>query len=749
MTIDASGNDPSPIVKKGQGSGVFYIGDRFDQRDVTLRGLTITGGDTSLGDGGGIVSRGDLTIVDCAIIDNFGYRGGGIASFGELSVIASTISGNSTLYKGGGIYATSLTMTSSVVANNSADSGGGIYGLTSPSSISDSTIEGNSASHNGGGIYSGSYSSLSQTSLTITDTVVDNNSAQQGGGIYSRFGCAVNLIGCTIHENTAESTRWTGAGVYAGGQLTATRCEFTGNMANGDGGGIYGHLVQVSDSTISGNSAGAGGGGIYAGQAELSGCDISNNSADSGGGGVFCVSFYPSTINTCTIENNSGGSWGGGGLCVTGVVSVDACLIANNSSSFGGGGIFNEGTLTLTNTTITGNTSTDGAGILSYGESDAKNCLISGNISSGHGGGAFVAGGATTFANSTVTGNVAGEAGGGIYVGHDFLAIGSPGDLSIAECSIVGNRAIRLGGGIFVSSGGVALANTILALNKGFWGGDDLTGLIGSTFDVHYCFISTNAASGLAASPVTPDANGNLIGGSTGFIDPRLGPLSNNGGSIMTRALLPGSPAIDAGDPSAAAGMNGVPANDGRGPPFTRVFGGRIDMGAVEFRPNPLPGDYNFNGIVDAADFNVWRDTLNSISDLRADGDGNGVVDAADYQVWVANFGQILPAGAAAEVTSEETVTAEDSGLPSSALVPRNREAASVAGAGNMGQGVERPFQAALAEPVAPEVLRHPEGTRGFGLRTMDEEGEQLPFSTAHSLTRPVGTKMGTDPCAR
>ena len=54
-------------------------------------------------------------------------------------------------------------------------------------------------------------------------------------------------------------------------------------------------------------------------------------------------------------------------------------------------------------------------------------------------------------------------------------------------------------------------------------------------------------------------------------------------------------------------------------------------------------GDYNQNGIVDAADYTVWRNTLGSTTDLRANGDDEGpsmgLIDAADYLVWKNNFG--------------------------------------------------------------------------------------------------------------
>ena len=48
--------------------------------------------------------------------------------------------------------------------------------------------------------------------------------------------------------------------------------------------------------------------------------------------------------------------------------------------------------------------------------------------------------------------------------------------------------------------------------------------------------------------------------------------------------------------------------NDQRGAPFTRVYGGRIDIGAVEFQPTDhLLGDFNRDGVVDAGDYAIGR----------------------------------------------------------------------------------------------------------------------------------------------
>ena len=90
--------------------------------------------------------------------------------------------------------------------------------------------------------------------------------------------------------------------------------------------------------------------------------------------------------------------------------------------------------------------------------------------------------------------------------------------------------------------------------------------------------------------------------------------------------------------------------------PFARIYNGdgagsaRIDIGAFERQVQPLPpaffGDYNGNGIVDAADFAVLRKTFGTgglDAYAGADGSGDGNVGPEDYEVWRAHFGETLP----------------------------------------------------------------------------------------------------------
>jgi hypothetical protein len=81
-----------------------------------------------------------------------------------------------------------------------------------------------------------------------------------------------------------------------------------------------------------------------------------------------------------------------------------------------------------------------------------------------------------------------------------------------------------------------------------------------------------------------------------------------------------------------------------------------VATGEIEYIGAALEGDYNSNGVVDAADYNIWRDTLGSTSDLRADGNDNNMIDAGDHQVWKTNFGSGSGgAGTAASVPEPAT----------------------------------------------------------------------------------------------
>lgn len=103
-------------------------------------------------------------------------------------------------------------------------------------------------------------------------------------------------------------------------------------------------------------------------------------------------------------------------------------------------------------------------------------------------------------------------------------------------------------------------------------------------------------------------------------------------------------------DGSGSSLFNDVPVGDFSDPLSTLVI---LDSVSILDFPD---GDYNFDGIVDAADYAVWRASLGSTIEAEADGNGDGVVDQADYLMWRQNYG--LTTSTAALVATPEPAAA-------------------------------------------------------------------------------------------
>jgi hypothetical protein len=303
-----------------------------------------------------------------------------------------------------------------------------------------------------------------------------------------------------------------------------------------------------------------------AGAVAISGLTIADGYNTSFGGGI--TNLGTLTLVDSIIRDNVAAD--DAGVNSFGTLTVTHCIIADNATTadgFGGGISTGFGMATITNTLVTGNSATNGAGIVSFGTTLLDSSTVSDNTATvpgpiTFGGGLYVNTGTTTVINSTISGNSTLDVGGGII---NF------GTLNLTSTTVSDNSAgsvVLGGGGLYNLGNSPTLRNTIIAANTAPRSPD-----VGATVHSlgHNLIGDGTGGSGYLAS--------DLVGTSANPIDPLLRPLQDNGGPTETMALLPGSPAIGAGDPTDA------PEWDQRGPGFPRVVNGLIDIGAFEVQP--------------------------------------------------------------------------------------------------------------------------------------------------------------------
>ena len=186
---------------------------------VSLSGLTVSNesADQGYSEGGGIYNDGNLAISNSVIASCSAYRGGGILNNGTLMLIHSSILGNNAIgYNGGGggIYSRgTLTVTDCTFANNSTDwYGGGIVGVAGGTM----TITGTDVVHNSGVMGAGGIFNDCKTPNTLTNSTVAYNSAGgTGGGGIGIYGGWMTIVNSTIAYNNLDNAAGSGGGLYS------------------------------------------------------------------------------------------------------------------------------------------------------------------------------------------------------------------------------------------------------------------------------------------------------------------------------------------------------------------------------------------------------------------------------------------------------------------------------------------------------------------------------------------------------
>jgi hypothetical protein len=371
------------------------------------------------------------------------------------------------------------------------------------------------------------------------DTVLDGTGHQitisgtntVEGMFYVSNNVTLALVNLTMANGFSTNRGGGGAICVQSGTVCATNCTFTGNTA-----------MLSWPST---NFASQGGAILNCGgNLNLQNCLFSNNMA---------VGFYGYIwvgYSDVFVDSPYGL---GGAIFNTGSLNADGCQFVQNwvagvNGSAGvynspggsgaaawGGAIYSCGSLVISRSSFISNSAWGGCGGVggpAHHEGDRG-----GN--GGDGGDAYGSAicndGTLLLQNSTVVANtaIAGLGGGG---GYPFGSAGASGSAYGAIC------------------GAANLVNVTVALNNGggIYGGSGINTLLFSN---------------------TPDGNDT-------FADPKLSPLADNGGPTLTMALLPGSPAIDAGS------AVGAPATDQRG--VARPQGPGVDIGAFEYQYIPV-----------------------------------------------------------------------------------------------------------------------------------------------------------------
>jgi uncharacterized repeat protein (TIGR01451 family) len=251
------------------------------------------------------------------------------------------------------------------------------------------------------------------------------------------------------------------------------------------------------------------------------------------GGGVFNAGVL--TIDQSQITGNTGAL--GGRMCNFGVLTINQSQFAGNTAHMGGGlsqGLYTPMTV-ITNSSFSSNVAQLGSGI----NNDANMLIV----------------------NSTITDNLGpqGTSGGGI---DDTLPGGATANtlLKIVNCTIVGNSGNDL------YNWPIANPTSVVRV------ADTIMGNVSGTIESQGHNLISNASWGMG-----------FVASDLLNVNPLLGPLQDNGGPTLTEALLPGSPAIDAGSNS-ISGLT-VPTTDQRGAlrgPAGLHAGSTVDIGAYE-----------------------------------------------------------------------------------------------------------------------------------------------------------------------
>jgi hypothetical protein len=307
---------------------------------VRLEQLHLSRGGSD-GPGAAVTTRGEITLVDCVVVQNLAEEpGGGIFSMRRATVIRSQISGNLANDDGGAVYARrgGVEVYDSVLSNNLVDGSGGAVGSTGDILIVRSHIDGNTTDGDGGALYTDEAGDV-----TVVDSTIDGSTADGPGGAIFTLDGDVAIVGSTLIGNRADDR---GGAISGEADVLIVNSTIARNLAVAHvGGGVWarGNLMVVNSTVTDNYAEGQGGGLLAAGQLSLFGSTVSSNvapvAANLGAGGRF--SSFGSVVGPALAVNPHGDTRPTQLSCrIYGVSSLGHNLTTDSSCSLAAGNDF-------------------------------------------------------------------------------------------------------------------------------------------------------------------------------------------------------------------------------------------------------------------------------------------------------------------------------------------------------------------------------------------------------------------------
>jgi len=220
--------------------GDLLIFDIANGANITLTGLTLSGGRNEPGAGGAISNAaGTVTVDTCTLRGNFATNGGAILNSGTMTISGTLFENNSTAAsgQGGAIWSNNtLSVTGSIFYQNTAAVLGGAIASFGGFSVTDSTFSTNHSDFNGGAL-------RLDGPAAITNSTFSNNTAVNGGGAIMSHG-QTTLTNSTIAYNIALDG---GGAQFFDGSATLRHVTLAYNSATRWGGGVN---VAFADVTL-------------------------------------------------------------------------------------------------------------------------------------------------------------------------------------------------------------------------------------------------------------------------------------------------------------------------------------------------------------------------------------------------------------------------------------------------------------------------------------------------------------------